>query len=380
MPEERFHHPFSPSKLQSLEASPHYLSSNEASEAASAGTDQHTATEDEKLNLDAPNLDDDQMLAVMKCRDFRDSLIKKYPGGKIIKEEYLKIDDAQVTVDGQTCFGTTAGYLDFAIVSSDETEAELCDWKFGWWSVEPAEINLQGISYILGLVKKFPSLKKVTVHFCMPHRDEIDSHTFTSDQFPALYLRVKTVVARAQAAYSDPVNNPCVARVSSCLFCARKGNCKVLADFVLKIAKKYQPVAVPENLTPSIIGDMASSTQLMEIAMLMDGWAKATRRQITEHSIENEDWLPEGYVMQSRADTTIKDYNAVREAAKAAGVSDKQIEEATKLGMTEIHKAISDAQPRGEKKSAVTAFTEGLIAAGAVEKEAPIYFLRRLKT
>jgi hypothetical protein len=381
MSTERKHHPFSPSKLQALEPSPHYLGTSEATEASLAGTYQHDATEDEHLDIDNPVLTDDQLEAVMKCREYRDNIIAKYPGCTVIKEEYMCIDDARIKDEsGKEWEGTTAGYVDLAVVSADATEAEICDWKFGFWSVTPAEDNLQGISYLLSLVKRFPTLKKVTVHFVMPHRDEIDFHTFTAEQFPALYLRVKTVVARAQLTYAEPEKHPCTATVSSCLFCARKGACKVLAAFVLKVSHKYAPVEVPENVTPSIIGDASQSTLLMEISTLMEAWSKAVRRQLTEHSIENPDWVPEGYAFRSRANTVIKDFDKVEAAARVAGVTDAQLKAARKFGMTEIHKAISDAQPRGEKKAAVEAFTNGLIAEGAAEKEAPIYFLQRLKT
>lgn len=382
MSEARVHHPFGPSKLQAIEASPRYEGESGDSEASLRGTAQHDASERDEIDIDDPTLADNELEAVIKCREYRDAIVKTYaPGFHTSKEEYLPVDDVVLHIKGydHTWIGTTAGYLDFAIISQDQTIADIFDWKFGLWSVAPAETNLQGIAYLLGLFHKFPMLQKITVHFVMPHRDEIDFHTFTRDEFPALYLRVRTVVARALAARAQtpPKCNP---TVSSCLFCARKGFCLDLAAFTLKVGHKYAPVEVPANVTPSLISDAASSTQLMGIAQLMEAWSKAVRAQITAHAIENEDWLPEQYALRSRADTDILDYDAVRKAAKLAGVSDDQLKKAESLRMTDVHKAIMDAQPRGEKKAAVTAFTEGLIVAGAAQKENPIYFLQRLKT
>lgn len=380
----RAHHPYSPSKLQSLEASPLYEGIDGDTEASLAGTLQHDVTEQDHIDLDDPRLLDSQMQAVLQCRGYRDSILKTYAEPpSILKELYIPIDNEKVQdATGKEWNGTTAGYLDLALVSKDGTKADIFDWKFGLWSVEPAENNLQGIAYLLGLVTQFPSLATVTVHFVMPHRDEIDSHTFTRDQFPALYLRVKLVVQRAIEARKRLKEGieQCNPTTSSCLFCGRLGKCKPVMEVVLKLGKKYRSIEIPDNVTPSLIGDIAQSSQLMEIATLMDAWSKATKRQITEHAIDNPDWLPEMYAMQSRANTNILDYKAVREAAKLCGVTDAQLESATKLGMTDIHKAIRDAQPRGEKDAAVEAFTENLIASGAAEKEPAIYFLRRLKT
>ena len=375
----RAHHPFSPSKLQYLEASPLYKSEDKETEKSLAGTKQHDATEDENTSLDDPKLNDEEAEAVDACRKFRDAIIKKYPGGSHEQESYLPMDDANLTIDGQTWEGTTAGYLDFYCLDASQTVAEICDWKFGLWSVEPTENNLQGIAYFLALVFRYPSLKTVTVHFVCPHQNCVDSHTFTSDQFDALRLRVKTVVSRALAARKSSTPT-CTATVSTCLFCANKGTCLTLAKFALKVGHKYAPVEVPENVTPSLMTDPASSTQLCGIADLMGAWAKAVRAQLTAHAIDNEDWLPEGYVLRSREANKILDWKKVRAAAAAAGVTEAQLDEAMRITWEGIDKAIMDMTPRGGKKTAVQSFKDGLIQQKIVEKEKPVIFLERLKT
>jgi len=378
MPEpKRAHHPFSPSKLQYLEASPLFKGEDHETEKSLAGTKQHDATEDDKFSLDDPRLNDEEAEAVLACRNFREDIKRKHPGGIALSEVYLPMDDDKLEVDGVIWEGTTAGYLDFAWIRAGGTEAEICDWKFGLWSVEPAENNLQGIAYLLSLVFAYPSLKKVTVHFVCPHQNSVDSHTFTSDQFNNLSLRVKTVVSRALQARKD---SNCTATVSTCLWCANKGTCPVLAKFALKVGHKYAPAEVPENVTPSLMTDPASSTQLCGIADLMAAWAKAVRAQLTAHAIENEDWLPEGYVMRSRQDNKILDWKGIRAAAKAAGVTEAQLDEAMRITLTPIDKAISDMSERGGKKIAVAAFKESLVQQKLMEKESPIYFLERLKT
>jgi Protein of unknown function (DUF2800) len=383
MSEERKHHPFSPSKLQVLEVSPHYQSKQSDTDASKAGTKQHGAVEasvDEKVHLDDPTLADHEAEAVLACKNFRDSLKAKYPGGTFGQEEYLPIDDAVLIVDGEEWIGTTAGYVDWFGISADQKEADIADWKFGLWSVEPAENNLQGMAYLLGLFKKYPLLEKVTVHFAMPHRNEIDSATFKRDQFATIYLRIKNIVARCLATIAAGDNAQCSARIASCLFCGRIGKCKTLTDFVLKVGKKYAPLEVPENVTPSLLSDATQSSLLMSIAQLMQTWGQAVRTQITARVIEDDDWLPDDYILRSRTDKTVKDWRRVFKIARAHGLKGKQLFEALKISMEPINQAISDATPRGQKKDAVKQFNDVLLSQGALEKEEPIYFLERLKS
>lgn len=383
----RLHHPFSPSKLQYLEVSPHWTGeANSESEASLAGTAQHDAAEDH-TDIDDPRLEDHQAEAVAMCKGYRDQIIAKYPGGSVLKEVYLPVDGATVLDDAGNSFpGTTGGYVDLAVISADRKIAEIADWKFGLWSVEPAENNLQGIAYLLGLFYKFPSLEEITVHFVMPHREEIDFHTFKREQFPALLLRVRTVVARARAARSNPAPDgtvqagKCSVTVSSCLWCGNLGKCVPAATFSLKVGHKYSPALVPANVQPSLMSDPAKAKQTMEISQLMAAWAKAVRAQITLKAIEEDVWLPEGYVLRSRADNEVVDPVKIMDAARKLGVSDKDIEAARSIKMTPLNKSVSDLSPRGEKKAAVEKFREDLLASGALVKEAPIYFLERLKT
>lgn len=351
-----------------------------ASDKSLAGTAQHDAAE-EHIDIDDPKLTDREAEAVAMCKNYRDQIIAKYPGCIVLKEAYLPVDDCQITDQrGEVFIGTTAGYLDVGIVSADLTEAEILDWKFGDWSVEPAETNLQGISYLLGLFKKYPTLKKITVHFVMPHREEIDVHTFTSDQFPALLLRVKTVVARAYTAQTRGDFGACNLMTPCCLFCGNKGTCSKVAAYALKVGNKYAPIKVPEHVTPSLFTDPKTATQSMEVAQLMEAWAKAIRAQITAKTIEDDAWLPEGYKLKSRADTEVVNDAKLKELLAAAGVTEARIDGCKKFNLTAMNKAISDTLPRGEKEKGVDAFRANGIAQGALAKEAPIYFLERCKT
>lgn len=377
---ERKHHPFSPSKLQYLEGSPAYVGRDTQSQASLDGTKQHDAAEGH-VNIDDPTLSDAEAEAVAMCKNYREQLIAKHPGGTVLKEVYLPIDDVKFTWGGEEWLGTTAGYCDLSVISANGEEADIADWKFGQWSVEPTENNLQGIAYLLGVLKKYPKLKRVTVHFVMPHREELDTHTFTCDQFQALYLRVCVVVARAMEVQSK--QNPtsaCRALLPTCLWCANIGKCELVAAFALHVAKKYQPLLVPDVLTPGMIHDPRQATRVMEVSQLMDTWAKAVRTQITAKVIEDDAWMPDGYTFQSRTDCDMPDWKKVIEFAKTKGVPQTAIDEATSLAITPINKAISDLAARGAKKEAMAAFKKEMIQKGLLVQKPTIYYLERVRS
>lgn len=385
---ERGHHPYSPSSLEAREASPYWSNrSNSTSEAAEAGTKQHDAAEG-SVDIDDPVLSDTQAEAVAQCKLYRDRIFAKYPGGTSIKEVYLPVDD-EIMVDaaGRKWVGTTGGYLDCAIVSADKTEAEIIDYKFGAWSVSDASTNPQGIAYLLGLYKMFPKLRRCTVHFLMPHREEATMHTFEHSEFQALYTRIVAIVRRAQAATADlrargdKATEKCNPTTSSCLFCGNLGRCAIAAKFALVIGKKYAPVKVPASIDVTLISsDPAQVKDGLELASLMATWAKAYRAQVTEKAIEDDKFIPEGYKLTSKADRDIVDQALFIKTAIEFGVDPKAIEAVKTLPLTPIGKLIRDTAERGQKELKEKKFSDATIENKSVERGQPYTFLERLRS
>jgi len=377
--DERLHHPFSPSKLTYLEVSPYWTGEASVDMSKSeAGTEQHDAVEKEEIPDD---MDDDHAMAVKQCIDFAHTRVALYPGCLVIKEDYLPIDGRLVMDSaGQVFKGTTGGYCDLSIISADRRAAEIIDYKFGLWSVEPAETNPQGIAYLLGLLNRFPTLEVINVFFLLPHRNEIYQAVFHRSDFEGQKLRIKTIVARAQAAEKDGDTSKCNPTIASCLFCGNKGHCKALAGFALKLGKKYEPLRIPDQLTPSLMLEAASATDTMSVAQLMEGWAKAVRGRITACTIENDDWLPKGYKLKSRENKNITDWKKLLKAAKAAGIGREERRAAFSVKMKPLNQAIMDKADRGAKKTSLAAWHDSLLGAGILEKEPAIYFLERIKT
>lgn len=402
---ERPHHPFSPSSLQSREACPCYENSHTESEASFYGTLQHAAVDS---LTDDPRLSDARATAVADCIRFSEARAALYPGGRVIREEYLPVDDCAyllevhsveefqiVTEDGQVCPGfrgrrdyrivesTTAGYLDFAVISADETEAEIWDYKFGRNIVTHARDNVQGIAYMLGLKKKFPKLQRVRVGFIQPHADDQSEHLFDlTTEAESLYLRIKCIVNRALEVRKNGGMDfsRAVVNVGSCAFCANIGRCPAVADKALKVVKKYAPAEVPDDVTPSLLNDPTQVGYGIKLAQIVKTWAEAYRTQATAKTIENPDFIPEGYkLIPCDGKTVVKDVAGVEAVAREFIPPEQHhlIEKLRDIPLGKLDDLIKTLSARGTKEARVQEFRDKMFEAGVTQRGSPYAILRQ---
>lgn len=359
---ERPHHPRSPSSLQMREACPRFEPENNETEASKAGTLQHDAFE----SGDYSRLTDEQNDAVILCRQYVDEILAGYDRGQepeTLQEIYLPIDDKD----------TTAGWIDLAIVSKDRTHAHLIDLKFGLWPVEPAENNLQGIAYTLALKHRFPTLKEVKVHFLMPYQDKIDTHTWYEKDFPALYLRTKTVVARSMNPEAEERPN-----IGTCIFCARIGECEALARTVINVGKKYAPIELPKEFRPTLVKDATDAAHGMRLASLVKKWAEAFKGRCAQLALEDDNFIPEGYKLVAFEAEEVGDVKKAEEVARQY-LTEEEIDTARSIVLTPLRKALSAKSPRGAKKTSVEALDNALRTAGALKTARPVVYLAMVK-
>lgn len=367
---ERQHHPYSPSTLQSREACCHYTPHNTTTEAALAGTAQHDSVE---AGAPHAHLTDSQADAVNQCLLFFDGLVAQHPGCTIYTEAYLPVDDEVIVTGGKppkVWKGTTAGYVDKALISADRKTGVIVDWKFGLWEVEDADNNLQGISYALGLFHLCPTLEAVTTYFIQPHIDSIDSHTFTRADVPKLLLRVKTVVARAMQPVAPPNPNEL-----ACLFCGNLNKCNAVAELVIKVSKKYRPLEVPANVTPELIQDQTQAGAILKLAAVMAVWAERAKKWLNEKTIEDEHFCPAGYIRVVSVRRIVQDVRKVIALAKRF-VAPEKVDALVEISLTPLEKEIALLAPRGKKESTVAEFQNLLLETEAVKMGNPFAFLR----
>jgi len=372
--ESRVHHPYSPSSLQMREGCPKFEQrEGEVHEMAKVGTRQHDAVDSK---IDDPKLPDYRAAAVINCIEFAEERFKMYPGGTMLKEQYLPVDDQKIG----SFQGTTAGYADVVLVSADQIEAEVIDWKFGNNAVEEAKNNLQGIAYALGVIKAFPKVKKVIVRFIMPHLDYTTEHTFIAADFDTMLVRVRTVVMRAIEARKDPEDfSMATPNTSSCLFCGLIGKCPKVAEVALKLGKKYRPLEIPETVTPSMVSNSKDAALGIKLAAIVATWAEAFRRQATARTVEDPDFIPEGYTLVESQRRAVVKARQLGEIAKNYIPAEHQhlVDELFDVPIGELEKLVSTWALRGAKEKTVEDFGKAAIAGGAIELGKPFSFLRQ---
>ncbi len=380
MTEERKHHSYSPSSLQNLEACPCYVGRNETklNERCVAGTRAHGVIE---KGVDDARLSDEDAAAAADCLDFiehRRQIMSRTGIPTEHKEIYLKVDD-EVFEDSyrgpELVKSTTAGYVDHVLLSADQTYAELFDYKFGLWPVEDAENNLQGIAYSLGLFRAYPTIQQIHFWFKQPHLDHVSDTVFTREQIPTLYLRVQTVVARARQARHAGDFFTARPMAPVCNFCANLGVCPKVAEIALQVGKKYYPLAIPDDITPTMIHEAKDAGAGKRLAQVVKNWADSYSRELADRVIRGEAPLPEGYRIETRSNRVIADKDKFREIT-LKHLTEDEYYATFDPSFTPIEDLIKEKAPRGAKKSILESYQDELMTSGAVTRDIPYTFLK----
>jgi len=408
--EERAHHLFSPSTLQSREACACYRGKSGTSAAAETGTKQHAVVE---TGRDDETLDDDKALAAAECLDYyqrqkelleeartraEKELIAQAIAAKVATyvppAAVLDLAEIYLPVDGKTFFdvvngatvttkSTTAGYVDRCLIAHDRKYAILLDWKFGAWAVEHAKDNLQGIAYVLGLFRAYPTLEQVKFVFKLPHLDSMTEHTFSRSDIPDLYLRVQVVVARSREAYAKVDKDDfsmATPMVPACNFCALIGKCPKVQAFACKVGSKFHPLQIPSDITPTGIKSAEDTTMGLRLAQVLAVWASAFKTQVTDRVIREAGATgvlapPPGFRVETRRDRDIADPVTFKKTTLSY-LTEKELEPLAKYTFGSVEEAIKEKAPRGSKGTTVEAYKQALVDSGAVKFGDPYSFLR----
>jgi hypothetical protein len=379
---ERQHHPYGGSQLQSLEVCPHFKSRESKHARTIAGTLAHKVVETREDNLD---LGDDDAAAAAECLDFIEQRVKylsevnPHCSIRHAQEIYLPIDDCVF----EDCTATSAGWIDKALLLEDNTGkivyAELFDWKFGKWPVEKAENNLQGFAYALGLFKKYPTLSGVHVFFRQPLIQHFTDAVILRDKAAELYLRIQVVVARARAARKSNDFSAANPHVPVCNFCDHIAECPKVREFACHIGKKFDPVSVPQDITPTTVMSPEQTVIALNLAQVVKVWADAFRKRVHERVLRGDAELPPGYAIEfKRAARKIVDKEVFKRVALEY-ITEDDLKQVADYGFGDVEELVAKYAPRMKKSERLEEFKQKLIEAQAVQPGEPFSYLTKSK-
>ena len=387
-PEERSHHPDSPSGLQNSEACPLFENEQRQSVAAEAGVLQHKAIETRDTSILES---EEQVAAVQSCIDYAqrvgESRYAEAGEVLVIREEYLGVGDDKVGA----YIGVTGGYPDEVYVSEKLGIADVLDWKFGRVPVTPTRDNIQGISYALALFGRFASLQEVVVHFRQPYQGWSEDahgaayvHAFRRSECTELELRVRTVVARKKAAQkrlSDSGSwQDATPKNDLCIWCARKGDCKKLHAIILRDSEKHPDFVVPTNLNTITLSRPEECVKAYRWANQVAKICEAIKFRVADMVKTENLELGDEVKLVKRVERRIKSLPTLIDVLRKHGIRLREIVPMMTISITAAEKAVKARAPQGKGTALVRTLQQEWIENGATELGEPIYFLQEARS
>ena len=271
------------------------------------------------------------------------------------------IASANFTKTTSKIFGTA----DVVAENHADNHVDMIDYKFGYNSVDDAEINMQGVAYALGCFQKFNWAETVKVHFILPRRDEVSTHTFSrEDDYMDMLMRLEMVIRRALAEEKELSPN-----TEACKYCGKRVTCPALQSKLLPLAKKYAQgagnfeVSLWDKLDPLAIDDPIMIGKMMEVASVVENWGKEVRKEALRMAHQEGEQIP-GYSVHHRKTTTKFSGEEMEDVYNA--LSDKFTPEefmaVCKASLSDIAKAYATKLPHGTKKDARPSIESALLA------------------
>jgi len=356
--QQRIHAPHSPSSLENKAKCPGFRNDQSGDKsAANRGEFLHECVEKETAALPPPpgvEHDDFSTKAVELCIAYSKSLST----GEVHKEARLEMLDQW-------------GYADLIIIHKDS--ADLVDYKFAW-NHYPSE-GMQFKAYTLGIINRWPQVKKVRIHVLHPFIDIIDTCEYSEEQFTALGEEVGATIALAKK------NNPADFRTGAqCAYCGVAGSCPKLGGMATAISTRFNPteLVIPDELTPENINDPRIVAQGLVIAPIMEKWCSQMKKRALQLRLEEGVEIP-GFDLCERASAfSITDAAAAWAAVKDK-VSPEEYATCVDVKIGDLEKVFASKFGRGEKGAAKAKLRDLLTDMDAAKSEGVVHFLKRQK-
>lgn len=349
------HAKHSPSSLKNKEICPHWQNRPGSSAAADEGTRMHEAAE--TGNFDGLNAE--QCAQVESC-------IAEVTHRQAEIKDCNRYNELKLEI-GNLTFGTA----DVVLVGA--TTASLIDYKMGRVPVDPAETNLQGIAYAIGVFETFP-VDCVSVVFLQPRCDIISEYTFhRTHDYSRLLARVAEVIRQAEDEHSPFCPHP-----ENCEYCGYKAECPALATKALAVAAQYaDALELPDEMHPSNITEPKQMALALRLAPVLTDWAQSVRKHALEMVQEGQE-IP-GYGLKFRSgQRTLKDIPLVWDLIHSEFcVSLSDFLPACSISVTALEKAVKSKQERGKGATAIRHMNQLLASEGLCTTGKEITYLAK---
>lgn len=374
-PEGSAHHQYGPSTLKPRSICPGWTPDKTGpKDKADEGQLMHAAAETENYT----GLTPEQASCVKSVLD--DVAVLEKDADIVHKEIRLSILD-----------GLTFGTADRVIVkkATGGWFADVVDFKFGRWSVDDAEFNLQGWAYALGVFDLYPEVTSVTVRFLSPRRDEKTSYIFTRvADYDRMALAVKTVIEDAKRyddTYDESMLRP---NRSNCLYCGRikAGTCPKVRQFAITTAKRYEPIELADDeLHSSMVTDSVKMAKMLDTARVLEKMVDSIKAHALTLALEQGGalWDDKGNpifeVSERDGNRDISDLGLALPVL-SKHLDDRDLLSVAKVSLSGALKLIAAKAPRGQKAKVIGEIEAALEEAGALTRGTGYRYLRRVKT
>jgi hypothetical protein len=360
---DRAHAVFGPSSLKYYAKCPGYHGRDGTNPAAEMGTRIHEALEvrdpsalqsDEEIRLYETMLKDE--LEVF------DQLFGGTEGVTILREHRLVLD---IPVQTPT-FGTSD------IVAYKDSIGLQVDYKSGVSKIDDVRENWQAKAYVVGMFQLFPFLERIHFVFLIPQRGEVLADYFTRDELPRLVDEIAHVVGTAEKIRPkwDNGGQPDIEELGpsvNCRFCRHEDNCPALGAVAVAVARKYNPLDMPEGPIDSTnLNDPQVIGKLYVVAKILENWASGIKRKavlMAEDGVEFDE-------LKLRSLGSLKktvDNAGLAELAIQHGLTQEEVIAAASLTMNQLSEVIASKAARGRKTSAIQSFEHDALDRGLVE-------------
>lgn len=227
------------------------------------------------------------------------------------------------------------------------SKGHVIDYKFGRGYVASAEENLQGKGYVIGSFDKHSELEEITLHFIIPRRNEVTSHTFHRSELEELRAEIITLLDRVYSPDAKPHAG------SYCNWCVHQSTCSETLGKALIMAEKLE-IKIPDNADPEIMTPETLGTMALPLAKALKGWIASVEKRATGMAKDGVE-IP-GHKLMSRKKPA-KFENSIHLYDDISHLIDQDIFIAcSKPLLGELEKAVWATAPESQRDQAVEEF------------------------